>query len=310
MDPSLVERAVPRFRAFSRELAREGDLLSPDYLGSGLTLASARCVFEIGATSGISLTALARSLRLDLGYVSRVVARLEQRSLVRKRSDAADGRSIALALSPRGEKLLAELGARADAKLREWLSTKPAAMLSTMVTALEAGASASARAFSIREAKSGDVGQVIARHGRLYVEQLGYPERFEHYVVEAFAEFFRVPDASRDRVFVAEHLGTFLGSVAMKGRPKKTSQLRFLLVEPEARGRGIGRALVEHAIDHARRAGDRRVVLDTASDLAAARRLYERAGFRRIASEPAPHLRRGVASERWELRLTSRPGKA
>ncbi|HEX8115541.1 MAG TPA: GNAT family N-acetyltransferase, partial [Kofleriaceae bacterium] len=109
----------------------------------------------------------------------------------------------------------------------------------------------------------------------------------------------------RDRIFIAERAGRFIGSIASKGLPDATAQLRFLIVEADARGHGLGRRLVRSVIDHARRMGERRIVLDTASDLTAARALYADHGFHLTARTPGePFLPRGVASERWELALT------
>jgi ribosomal protein S18 acetylase RimI-like enzyme len=156
----------------------------------------------------------------------------------------------------------------------------------------------------VREARPGSIGHIIARHGELYVAEFGYPPVFEHYVVQAFGEFLAGFSPPRDRIFIAERAGRFLGSIASKGLPDATAQLRFLLVEADARGHGLGRRLVRSVVDHARRLGERRIVLDTASDLTAARALYASSGFRRTASTSGePFLPRGVASERWELVL-------
>ena len=153
--------------------------------------------------------------------------------------------------------------------------------------------------------RPGAIGHIIARHGEIYVAEFGYPPVFEHYVVQAFGEFLADRSPPRDRIFVAERAGRFVGSIASKGLPDATAQLRFLLVEADARGHGLGRRLVRSVVDHARRLGERRIVLDTASDLTAARALYASHGFRLTASTPGePFLPRGVASERWELALS------
>jgi GNAT superfamily N-acetyltransferase len=157
---------------------------------------------------------------------------------------------------------------------------------------------------AIRAPRPGEIGHIIARHGEFYVGELGYPPLFERYVVQAFGDFVADLGPPRDRIFVAEQAGRFVGSIASKGLPGKIAQLRFLLVEPAARGHGLGRRLVRRVLDHARRSGDRRIVLDTASDLASARALYAAHGFRKTASTTdEPFLPRGVASERWELAL-------
>jgi GNAT superfamily N-acetyltransferase len=157
---------------------------------------------------------------------------------------------------------------------------------------------------TIRGLRPGTLGHIIARHGELYCRQLGYPAAFEHYVVQSFGEFMATYAPPRDRFFIAEHAGRFAGSIAMKGLPRRTARLRYLLVEPDARGLGLGRRLIRRVLAHARASGDRRVVLDTASDLAAARALYTGFGFRLVASVSGEaFLPPGVASEQWQLDL-------
>lgn len=156
----------------------------------------------------------------------------------------------------------------------------------------------------LRDPRPGEIGHIIARHGEIYVTEFGYPPVFEGYVVQAFGAFMATFAPPRDRIFVAEHGGRFAGSVAVKGIPRATAQLRFLIVEAHARGLGIGRRLVRRVLDHARASGERRILLETASDLAAARGLYAAHGFRKVKSVAGePWLPRGVLSERWELDL-------
>jgi len=296
--------ATPLVRAFSRELARAGGLLSPDYLASGMSLGEARCLYELGHSDGFELSALAARLELDLGYVSRAVSRLAARGLVSKRVAAGDARARAIGITARGGRQLASLERRANRRLDAWLAAKPPRAVDQLAGGLEAMFGADDPRIVVRGPRPGAVGHIIARHGEIYVAEFGYPAVFEHYVVQAFGEFVAGFAPPRDRIFIAERAGRFVGSIASKGLPDATAQLRFLLVEHEARGRGLGRRLVRGVLDHARRCGDRRIVLDTASDLAAARALYAAHGFRRTASVTGePFLPRGVASERWELEL-------
>lgn len=299
--------ATPLIRAFGRELARAGGLLSPDYLASGMSLGEARCLYELGHAEGLEISALAGRLDLDLGYTSRAVSRLAARGLVIKRVAPDDARARSVVLSAKGARQLAALEVRANRRLDAWLAAKPAPVVERLVGGIEAMLGAllgpAAERITVRGPRPGDLGRIIARHGELYAE-LGYPPVFERYVVQAASELVSGFSPPRDRIFVAERGGRFAGSVASKGLPDATAQLRFLLVEPDARGRGLGRRLVRCVIDHARRSGERRIVLDTANDLAAARALYAAHGFRKIASgSSAPWLPRGVASERWELEL-------
>jgi DNA-binding MarR family transcriptional regulator/GNAT superfamily N-acetyltransferase len=299
-------------RAFSRELALAGGLLSPDYLDSGLSLGEARCLYELGQGAGLTLSELAGRLGLDLGYVSRVVTRMGEAGLAEKRPGRDDRRARRVALTKAGRARLAALSKRVDERLGEWLASKPpggvAELTRGLGSFLEARPGGDEARATLRAPRPGDLGQIIARHGQLYVEEFGYPAYFESYVVEAFAQLLRGFTPPGDRIFVAERGGRFAGSVAIKALAAGAAQLRFLLVEPEARGTGLGRRLVRAAVDHARSCGARRVVLDTASDLAAARALYAAQGFRQTKATPgAPWLPPGVQSERWVLRLAPGP---
>jgi len=301
---ATVAPAVPLVRAFSRELARVGGLLSPDFLSSGMSLGEARCLYELGHADGLELSGLAKRLDLDLGYVSRAVSRLAARRLVIKRVDRSDGRARSIVVTRKGLAQIAALDVRTNRRLGEWLAGKPRAAVDRVVGGLAAMYGIGGDRIAIRSPRPGDIGHIIARHGEFYVAELGYPAAFERLVVQAFSDFGTGFAPPRDRIFVAELGGRFVGSIASKGLADATAKLRFLLVEPDARGRGLGRRLVRRVIDHARRCGDRRIVLDTASDLVAARSLYAAEGFRRTASVTGePFLPRGVASERWELAL-------
>jgi DNA-binding MarR family transcriptional regulator/GNAT superfamily N-acetyltransferase len=301
--PAVV---VPLVRGFSRELARAGGLLSPDYLESGFSLGEVRCLYEIGHSDGLGISSLATRLGLDLGYVSRVVSRLVAQGLATKTTGGADRRAREVVLTRVGRSRLAALGKRADRRLGAWLEGRPASDVEELAAGLRAFLRESEGPIAIEDARPGAIGRIIARHAEIYCSEYAYPPAFEGYVVEAFAEFVKELSPPRDRIFVATRDREMLGSVAMKGLPKRTAQLRFLLVESAARGAGLGRRLVQTALDHARDSGERRVVLETASDLEAARSLYHSVGFRKTRSTPAaPWLPRDVESETWELELAA-----
>ncbi|TMQ11854.1 MAG: MarR family transcriptional regulator [Deltaproteobacteria bacterium] len=302
--PTPRRDAIPLVRAFSRDLARAGGLLSPHFLSSGMPLGEARCLYELGHADGLAISTLARYLELDLGYVSRAVSRLAARRLVTKRVAPGDARARSVVVTDQGRRLIAALDRQMDRRLGAWLAAKPRPEIDRLADGLAAAFGSRDARIAIRSPRPGAIGHIIARHGEFYVAERGYPALFEHVVVQAFSDFVTGFSPPRDRIFVAERGGAFAGSVAVKGRASATAQLRFLLVEPDARGRGLGRRLVQRVIDHARRSGERRIVLDTASDLDAARALYASLGFCRTASVSGePYLPRGVASEHWELAL-------
>ena len=300
--------ATPLMRAFTRELARAGGLLSPDYLASGMTVGEARCLYEVGHAEGLEISALADRLDLDLGHVSRIVSRLVERKLVTKRAPRRDARARSVSVTSKGTRTLAALDEHANQRLDRWLASKPGVAVDQLLSGLRAFVSADtpAREVEIRAPRPGELGHVIARHGAIYARDFAYPAVFEHYVIQAFADFLADFAPPGDRFWIAELGGQFAGSIASKALPDATAQLRFLLVEPEARGRGIATQLVGRVLDHARARGDRKIVLDTASDLTAARAIYAAHGFRCVESTPgAPWLPTTVHSERWELVLAA-----
>jgi DNA-binding MarR family transcriptional regulator/GNAT superfamily N-acetyltransferase len=303
---SATTAAMPLVRAFSRELASAGGLLSPDYLQSGLSLAEARCVYELGHAEGLEISALAKRLDLDLGYISRVISRLASRGLVSKRIEPRDARARSIVLTARGRTRLAALDRQANLRLGAWLAGKPAPAVDELANGLRGFLGSADERVVLRGPRPGMLGRIIARHGEIYQTEFGYPASFEGYVAIAFGELMQGFSPPRDRIFVAERGGQFLGSIAVKGRPEATAQLRFLIVERGARGLGLGRRLVRRVLEHARGNGERKIVLDTASDLDAARALYAAHGFRKVASVAGePWLPRGVHSERWELDLAA-----
>src|SRR5262249_16899734 len=191
-------------------------------------------------------------LGLDLGYVSGVVSRLAAQGLATKRAEAGDARARRVELTRRGRAHLARLGERADRRIDDWLRPKPPGAVAGLLDGLRAFLGPGDEPAEIRDARAGDIGRIIARPAEIYAAEFGYPPFFEGYVVEAFASFMKDYAPPRDRILVAERAGRFLGSVAVKGLARATAQLRFLLVEREARGLGLGRRLVAAVVDHAR----------------------------------------------------------
>lgn len=156
----------------------------------------------------------------------------------------------------------------------------------------------------MRTHRPGDLGWIVYRHGKLYAEEHGYNEQFEAVVAEIAAKFLRSHDPQRERCWIAERNGENVGSIMLAKVSDELGKLRILLVEPKARGMGLGRALVEKCIRFARRAGYRKLTLWTHSNLAAARRIYEATGFRLVHSERATEgFGRELVDETWELEL-------
>ena len=282
MDP-FIDRA----RRFNRFYTRAIGMLGEGYLGSGFTLAEARVIYELANREAPTARQVGAALKLDPGYLSRILKRLEAQGLVSRTRAEGDRRQHRLVLTDRGFEAFGGL----DQGAREQMSAlvahlQPPALerLSGAMAEIEALVSAKPAArIVLRERRSGDLGWVVERHARLYAEEYGWDARFETLVARIVAEMTAAPDRARERCWIAERDGQRLGCVFLAKDDEETARIRLLLVEPAARGSGLGRQLVETAVGFARRAGYREVVLWTHRELHAARRIYAGAGFRKTA---------------------------
>jgi DNA-binding MarR family transcriptional regulator/N-acetylglutamate synthase-like GNAT family acetyltransferase len=317
-DPGLAQRTAA-VRAFNRFYTQRIGVLREHLLGGPFTLTGVRVLYELAhwqrTGEPATASALASRLALDAGYLSRILLSFERRGLVRKQTSLADARRKSLALTGRGRRKFATLDARSDAEVGAMLGKLPAqaqarlveamATVSTLLGGASPGATVQAP-YVLRAHQPGDIGWVIHRHGALYAQEYGYDERFEALVAEIGARFVQRYDPRCERCWIAERNGEVVGSVFLVRKSATVAKLRLLLVEPHARGLGIGRRLIEECVRFARRAGYRKVTLWTQSDLYAARHLYELAGFRRVHEERHESFGKRLVAETWELALVPR----
>jgi ribosomal protein S18 acetylase RimI-like enzyme len=155
----------------------------------------------------------------------------------------------------------------------------------------------------LRRHRPGDMGWVVQRHGELYWKEFGYDARFEALVAGIVARFVERLDARRERCWIAERAGERLGAVFLVRKAPGVAQLRLLIVEPAARGLGLGKRLVRACMRYARDKGYRKLVLWTQSELAAARGIYEAEGFKLMRREAHESFGKPLDGEYWELAL-------
>jgi len=302
-----MEQVVDRARRFNRFYTRAIGVLGEGYLDSGFTLAEARVIYELANRPRPTAREVGLALELDPGYLSRILKRLEAQGLVQRAEAEGDRRRRHLSLTPKGRETFAGLdgGARdAMGELIARLGPGEHERLSTAMAEIETLLSPDLKAeIVLRERRPGDLGWIVERHARLYAEEYGWDARFETLVARIAAEMTAAPDPARERCWVAERDGQRLGCVFLAKDDPDTARIRLLLVEPAARGAGLGRKLVEAAVAFARRAGYREVVLWTHRELHAARRIYAGAGFRK--TEEWQHHDFGPVStgETWRLVL-------
>jgi DNA-binding MarR family transcriptional regulator/ribosomal protein S18 acetylase RimI-like enzyme len=300
---------VEQVRAFNRDFTRRIGVLSEGLLGSAWSLTQVRVMYEIAHRPGVTAAELAADLGLDRGYLSRTLKGFEARRLLGRAASELDARRQHLRLTAAGQRVLAPLERRARREVRALLAgVDPArrqALLEAMSTIRDSFApAAEAAAVTLRAHGPGDMGWVVERHGALYFEEYGWNTQFEALVAAITAEFVRKFDPARERCWIAERRGRRLGCIFLVAGDATTARLRLLLVEPEARGLGLGRRLVSECVNFARTAGYERVVLWTQSNLTAARRLYEAAGFRCTGREPHRSFGEALTAETWELELS------
>ena len=305
-----MEPTISAVRAFNRFYTRQIGVLREGLLKSPFSLAEVRVLYEIAHRRQPSATELCEELGLDPGYLSRILRGLEKRGLVSKSPSRKDGRQSLLGLTAPGRKTFATLDDRQNhevATLLQALSPAQQARLAEDMLSIEGllnPAPEPRTPYILRSHQSGDMGWVVHRHGVLYAQEYGYDERFEALVAEIAARFIQHFDPRRERCWMAEKDGGIVGSVFLVKKSKTVAKLRLLLVEPSARGLGIGKRLVGECVRFARQAGYRKIALWTQSELPAARHIYQQAGFRLI--EEKPHRdwgRDDLVSEIWELTL-------
>ena len=280
-----VNQNIHAVRSFNRFYTRQIGVLREGLLKSPFSLAELRVLYEVAHREHPTATELCQQLGLDPGYLSRILRGLEKRSLVHKSASQSDGRQSLLGLTARGKETFTTLDARQNDEVATMLRQLPTAGQARLVQAMRMietvlGNGAEPRTpYILRAHQPGDMGWVVHRHGVLYAEEYGYDETFEALVAEIAAKFIQHFDPRRERCWIAEKDGEIVGSVFLVQKSRTVAQLRLLLVEPSARGLGIGSRLIAECVRFAQRAGYRKITLWTQSELDAARRLYKKAGF-------------------------------
>ena len=297
---------IDTVRRFNRFYTRRIGVLEARYLGSPFPLPQARVLYELGQRGVATASELGAELDLDLGYLSRLVQSLRRQGLLQGEPSKEDARRVRLSLSAKGRKVYLQLDARSRQEVAGMLDQLPAPQQQRLVGALQAVEAVLERKdkpVSLREHRPGDIGWVVHAHGRFYAEEYGWDERFEALVAEIAAAFVQNLDRKRERCWIAEMDGEPVGSVFVVKDTKTTAKLRLLIVDPKARGRGLGKRLVEECIRFAREKGYRRLALWTQSNLAAARGIYRAAGFRKVKEEKHASFGVKLTGEYWELEL-------
>ena len=300
---------VDAVRRFNRFYTRRIGALQPGYLGSPFPLPQARVLYELGQRGECTASELGGELELDLGYLSRLLQGLRRQGLVQGQAAKEDARRVRLSLTGKGRKAFQQLDARSREEVAHMLGKLAVPEQARLVGALQAVEkvlqkdSSPGDEINFRPHRPGDMGWVVHAHGRIYHQEYGWDERFEALVAGIAAAFIQEFDRKRERCWIAEMDGEPVGSVFLVKESKTVAKLRLLIVEPKARGRGLGKGLVQECIAFAREKGYRKLVLWTQSNLSAARAIYKAAGFRLKKKEPHSSFGVKLTGEYWELAL-------
>ncbi len=304
-----LEDKVSAVRHFNRFFTRRIGVLREGLLHSPYSLTEARILFELAQRDNLTASDLCRGLGLDPGYLSRILARLEQQGLLDKTRSENDGRQRLLHLTPAGEKAFALLDKRSHDEVLEMLNDLAEEDQRRLLKAMRTIESALDRDFKfsepffLRQHEPGDMGWVTHRHGVLYAQEYGWDERFEALVAQIVADFINNYNPARERCWIAEMNGEIVGSAFVVQASETVAKLRLLLVEPKARGLGLGTRLVQECIRFVRRSGYQKLTLWTNDVLLAARHIYEKMGFTLVAQEAHHSFGHDLVGETWELDL-------
>jgi DNA-binding MarR family transcriptional regulator/N-acetylglutamate synthase-like GNAT family acetyltransferase len=312
----VAPAAIADVRRFNRTWTKLIGALDEGLANTPHSLPEARLLYEVANRDGPSAGLLAEELRLDAGYLSRLLRTLADQGLVTSRRADDDARRMVVRLTAKGTRAFARLNAEQDRAVEALLAPLGDDGAQRIVQAMHtieqlvapSAPDAQARTlvpFVLRPHRTGDMGWVVWRHGVLYAREYGWSERFESLVARIVADFVDQFDAQRERCWIAERDGENVGSIFLKQKSREVAQLRLLLVEPSARGLGVGKALVHECVRTARALGYRTMTLWTNASLVAARGIYQSCGFQLV--EEQPHELFGVPSvgQTWELDLTS-----
>lgn len=308
---AVLDDRVESVRRFNRFHTRLVGALNEKLLASPYSLPQLRVLYEIASADGrqpISASELSRSLRMDRGYLSRLLSSLEADGLIDRAPSDTNAKRLVLRLTATGRAAFRDLDAASAGEVAGLLGRLPDTDQRRLVGAMARierllGGSDSRAPFILRDPEPGDFGWIIHRHGALYASEYAWDRTFEILVAEIVGTFARSFDPQKERCWVAEQEGEIVGSVFLVRQDDEVAKLRLLYVEPDARGQGLGRSLVDACIRFARAKGYRRIVLWTNDVLVAARRLYEASGFELTEEEPHHSFGQNLVGQTWEMTL-------
>jgi DNA-binding MarR family transcriptional regulator len=320
---SARARDIEHIREFNRFYTRQLGLLDRGLLGGQFTLTESRVLYELAHRRRCTAAQISRDLKLDFGYLSRLLNKFQRRHLIERRRSSTDARQVFLRLTPAGRAAFGPLDRAANSQIAGMTSDMDPGQRVELVGAmqiirrhlepeLDAFAApadpaqeprAGSAPYLIRELRTGDIGWITHRQGLLYAREYGWDQTYEALVAEILGSFVRNYQPSRECAWIAERDGIIIGSAFLVQESKSIAKLRLLYVEPRSRGLGVGRHLVQLCVTYAHIRGYRTLSLWTNDVLVSARRIYEAAGFKLAREEPHHSFGKDLVGQTWELAL-------
>jgi DNA-binding MarR family transcriptional regulator/GNAT superfamily N-acetyltransferase len=303
------EQEIAAVRGFNRFYTRKLEVLDQHLHKTPFSLSEARVLFELAHRGDLSAKGIGLELGLDPGYLSRIVQKFDEDGLISRKPLASDRRQYQLSLTAKGRAAFAKLERNSQDHVGLMLGALAGGDRKRLLGAMEiierllGAAHTPSPPAILRDPRPGDMGFVVQSHGARYASEYGFDSSFEALVAEIVAKFISSFDASRERCWIADIDGRAVGSVFLVRGDDEVAKLRLLLVEPAARGLGLGQRLVAECIAFARACGYRKITLWTQSILTGARKIYQDAGFVLVASEPHRSFGQNLIGETWEMKL-------
>ncbi len=301
---------VEAIRSFTRFYTKKAGVLNEQLLQSKFGLTEARILYELNARKKVSAKDLAEDLELDPAYVSRVFKKFEKSGYISRTPSIEDKRKYDIRLTIKGQAEFDILDHRSASLFNDLIGKlndrEQAQMLSAMGAIqdlLEKPETKPSPPYLLRPHRSGDMGWIIGAHGRIYTEEYGWDDTFEAMVAEIASNFLRNFDPKSECCWIAEQQGRQIGSAMVVRDNDETAKLRLVIVDPDARGLGVGLRLVEECINFSKRAGYSRMILWTNDNLYAAIAVYKKLGFVLEREEPHHSFGKDLVGQIWSLEL-------
>jgi DNA-binding MarR family transcriptional regulator/GNAT superfamily N-acetyltransferase len=300
--------AVAAVRAFNRFYTRKLGVLDQQLLESPYSLTEARVLYELAHKDSLSAREIGDVLGLDAGYLSRILKGFTEKALISRRPSPQDRRLYQLSLTAKGRLAFGRLNRGSHDHVEAMLdglggNAPRVVQAMTTIERLLGMTDEQPATATLRSPRPGDMGWVVQSHGALYAAEYGFDASFEGLVADIVAKYLAGFDPSRERCWIADMDGRQVGSIFLVKGSDDVAKIRLLIIDPAGRGQGLGHRLVDEAIGFARQCGYRRISLWTQSNLLAARKIYERAGFTLVGTEPHRSFGQNLTGETWELIL-------